>query len=296
MSTSTSTHYLDAVTPTAWEWDETLYRGSAAYYAQGRLPYPEAMADALRDECGLNGCGRLLDVGCGPGSAALLLAPLFEQVVGIDADEEMIAEARREATRRGVSNARWVRMRAEALPDRLGVFRMATFAQSFHWMDRPRVARAVFGMLEPGGAWVHVNATTHQGVQSDERMPAPPPPREQIEELVHGYLGPVRRAGKTGLPTGTPAGEDEVMNAAGYLGPRRINVPRAELFERSENDIVASVYSLSWAAPHLFGQHREQFEAELRHLLRATSPDGRFCELARDIELVMWTRANASPP
>jgi hypothetical protein len=27
------------------------------------------------------------------------------------------------------------------------------FTQSFHWMDRTRVARAVFAMLESDGAW-----------------------------------------------------------------------------------------------------------------------------------------------
>jgi hypothetical protein len=67
----------DAVTTPGWVWDESLYGGSASYYAQGRLPYPAAMAQALRVELALDGRGRLLDVGCGPGSAALVFAPLF---------------------------------------------------------------------------------------------------------------------------------------------------------------------------------------------------------------------------
>src|SRR4029077_13526778 len=83
----------------------SLYCGSAAYYATGRLPYPQAMAEALAAELGLDGHGRLLEVGCGPGSLALLLAPLFDQVVGVDADREMIEAARREAAGRGVVNA-----------------------------------------------------------------------------------------------------------------------------------------------------------------------------------------------
>jgi hypothetical protein len=49
-----------------WEWDETLYAGSARYYAAGRMAYPAALGDGLRDELGLDGSGRLLDVGCGP--------------------------------------------------------------------------------------------------------------------------------------------------------------------------------------------------------------------------------------
>jgi SAM-dependent methyltransferase len=277
------------VTAGGFEWDESLYAGSAAYYATGRLPYPHAMAQALTAELGLDGHGRLLDVGCGPGSLALLLAPLFEQVVGVDADREMIEAARRGAAARGVVNAEWVVSRAERLPGELGRFRVATFAQSFHWMDRPHVVQVVSDMIEPAGAWVHVNATTHRGVE-EEHPPQPSPPREQIAELVRRYLGPDRRAGRQTLPTGTPKDEEAVMRAAGYREPRRVRVPRGEVFSRSEDDIVASVHSLSWAAPHLFGDRRDAFETDLRELLRRTSPSGRFYERARDIELVIWRR------
>jgi hypothetical protein len=50
-----------------------------------------------------------------------------------------------------------------------------------------------------------------------------------------------------------------------------------------------SVFSLSWAAPHLFADRIGTFENELRRLLRRASPDARFAERAREIELVIWT-------
>ena len=74
---------------------------------------------------------------------ALRLAPLFEAVVGLDPDPEMLARASRAAAGQGAGNATWVRQRAEALPAGLGSFRVVTFDASFHWMDRPRVASAV---------------------------------------------------------------------------------------------------------------------------------------------------------
>jgi hypothetical protein len=40
-------------------------------------------------------------------------------------------------------------MRAEDLPGALGTFRLISFAQSFHWMDRSRVASAVRGSSMP---------------------------------------------------------------------------------------------------------------------------------------------------
>lgn len=78
------------------------------------------------------------------------------------------------------------------------------------------------------------------------------------------------------------------MAAAGYTGPGRITVERGDLLERTEDEVVASVYSLSWAAPHLFAQRQDEFEHDLRRLLQATSPSGRFSERASDIELVIW--------
>ena len=267
-------------------WDETLFSGSAPYYSHGRMPYPPELATALRDALSLDGRGRLLDVGCGPGSMTLLLAPLFERAVGVDADAEMLAEATRRAESAGLENVDWVHLRAEEFPAGLGSFRVATFAQSFHWMQREHVAAAVREMLEPGGAWVHVNATTHRGAGDDTGPLAPP--HEAIDELVRAYLGPVRRAGRGTLPEGTPGGEEEIMVAAGFRGPTRLEVS-GRVLDRSEDEVVASVYSRSGSAPHLFGERLLEFEAELRRLLRRTAPDGRFSERTREIELVVWS-------
>jgi SAM-dependent methyltransferase len=270
-------------------WDETLYAGSAAYYPHGRFPYPPELAVALRDELSLDGRGRLLDVGCGPGSLTLLLAPLFERAVGVDADAEMLAEATRQAESRGVGNVDLVHLRAEQLPAGLGSFRVATFAQSFHWMERERVAAAVREMLEPGGAWVHVHATTHRGVGEDQ-LSEPAPPHDAIDELVKAYLGPVRRAGRGTLPHGTASGEEDAMLAAGFVGARRLEVGGGRVIERSEDDVVASFYSRSSSTPHLFGERRDEFESELRSLLRQSSSSGRFSERTSEVELVIWMR------
>lgn len=50
------------------------------------------------------------------------------------------------------------------------------------------------------------------------------------------------------------------------------------MLERSVDDVVAWAFSLSSSAPHLFGARREDFEADLRGLLRSESPAGRFSE------------------
>jgi len=275
------------VAVSTWEWDSSLYSGSAAYYARGRVAYPKALADGLATDLHLDGRGRLLDIGCGPGSLTLLLAGLFEEVVGLDADRGMIDEAGRLASQAGVCNARWLHLRAEDLPAGLGTFRLVSLAQSFHWMDRSRVAAAVRGMLETGGACAHVHATTHQGVDSEVTLPYPKPPHSAIADLVRRYLGPVRRAGRGRLPHGTASGEAEVYRAAGFTGPQRIEI-RGHAVTRATDDIVAMVFSLSSSTPYLLGNHRAAFETELRQLLLSTSPTGMFSEQTREIAIDIW--------
>ena len=277
--------------PEGWQWDETLYQGSAPYYVRGRPPYAPGLADSLRRILALDRRGRLLDVGCGPGVVTVPLAHLFTEAVGLDPDPGMLVEGARRATDAGVENITWVRARAEELPAGLGRFRVATFAQSFHWMDRDRVAAVVFEMLEPGGALVHISDLKRGGAwhRADE-APHPLPPIEGIRELIRDYLGPVRRAGQGFLHYGSPDGEAIVLRNAGFQDPERVQLPAGGVPERTADDIVAWVYSLSSSAPHLFGDRLEEFETRLRHLLGDTSPSGLYSEQPPDTEVFIWRK------
>ncbi|WP_343448351.1 class I SAM-dependent methyltransferase [Micromonospora oryzae] len=269
-----------------WTWDESLFEGAAAHYERGRLPYAAGFVAALADELGLDGSGRLLDVGCGPGTVTVPLAGCFAEAVGVDPDAGMLARARLRAARDGVGNLQWVRARAEDLPAGLGVFRVVVFAQSFHWTVQDTVAAAVRGMLPPGGAFVHVAEVKE--LPSAEGLPHPVPPYAAVAELVRRWLGPVRRAGRGVLPDGTPGGEERVLAGAGFAGPTRLRVPSGAVVRRSVDDVVAWVHSRSDGAPHLFGSRLGEFDADLRALLSAASSGGWFAERVPDTELRIW--------
>ncbi len=278
---------------TGWSWDPSLYAGSAGYYARGRVPYPAELVAALVSTFGWDGTGRLLDVGCGPGSLTLPLAPWFEKAIGLDADAAMLAEAKRQAHAAGVSNVEWLNQRAEELPARLGPFRAVTLAQSFHWMDRALVARRLHDVLAADGVLAHVHATTHEGISDDLPLPHPRPPRREIGELVRRFLGPRRRAGQGSLPdvpideTARGRVEAGIYSAAGFADPTRI-VVAGSVVTRSTDEVVASVFSLSSAAPHLFGERSGEFEAALRQMLAEAGPDGLFSERLREIAVDLW--------
>jgi SAM-dependent methyltransferase len=259
-----------------WTWDETVFEGTAAYYRQGRKPYAPALSAALAEHLGLDDHGRLLDVGCGPGTVALQFAHLFESVVGVDPDPGMVREATLAAAEEHVATATWVQMRAEELPGSLGNFRVITFGQSFHWMDRPRVAAAVRDMLEPDGAVVQVDLWHMSPPGEDPKGgPYPAVPESAIDELRRRWLGPHRRAGQ-GFRDTSPDREDEVFQSAGFAPERIVVVPDDRVLVRSADDVVAWVLSTSSTAPHLFGERLGDFVRELRDLLREASPGGLF--------------------
>ncbi|MFT2019479.1 class I SAM-dependent methyltransferase [Streptomyces sp. 796.1] len=278
-----------------WVWDETLFLGAAPYYRRGRLPYAPGLAAALRTALGLDGRGRLLDVGCGPGTLALALAGHFAETVGVDPDAGMLAEAERAAAEDPpASRVRWVRARAEELPAGLGPFDVAVFGQSFHWMERDAVAADVRARLRPDGVLVHVSDLKgeHRPVTG---LPHPAVPRGAIDALIRRYLGAVRRAGRGSLPRGTPSGEAAVFRRAGFTGPRRLIVPGGQGLERSYDDVVAGVFALSSSAPHLFGARCAEFEAELRRLLGGAAPAGLFSERQPSTEVFIWENGAAGP-
>ncbi len=222
-----------------WVWEQTVFEGTAAYYRQGRKPYAPALADALAEHLHLDGRGRLLDVGCGPGTVALFFVHLFEGVIGLDPDSGMLAEARHVAAENNITRASWVQMRAEDLPGSLGTFRVISFGQSFHWMDRPRVASAVRQMLDSNGAVVQVDLWhTDPPDQLPGSGPYPPIPEEAIDALRCRWLGPDRRAGQ-GFRNTSPDGEDTVFQAAGFAPEEIVIVPDDRILERAVEDVVA---------------------------------------------------------
>ena len=268
-----------------WVWDETVFEGTAAYYRQGRKPYAPGLADALAEQLRLDGHGRLLDVGCGPGTVALLFARLFEAVTGLDPDQGMLAEAKRAAADEVIQNADWVQMRAEDLPGALGIFRVISFGQSFHWMDRLRVASAVREMLHADGAVVQVDLWhTSPPDLPLPSGPYPPIPEGAIDALRRRWLGPDRRAGR-GFRNTSPDGEDAVFQAAGFAPEQLVVVPDHRVLERSVEDVVAWVLSTSSTAPHLFGDRLDEFIADLRGVLLDVSPEGRFSVALSDNRL-----------
>lgn len=270
-------------------YDPSIYEGSAAHYRNGRPPYSAQLESVLAEELGLDGSGRLLDVGCGPGILTVRLAHLFQEVVGLDPDPDMLAEGDRAAEERGITNVRWVNAVAEDLPVAApGPYRLVTFGQSFHWTDRGRVAEAVYDMLEPSGALALIVHTVRG--RPTPPSPGPPPiPHPEIEALVTKYLGSRERAGQ-GATRPRVHGSDEVLATTRFGRPRSIFLPGVRDVVRDTESVLAGYLSSSFSAPHLFGGRLEAFAADVRDLLASRSPEGVFWDWPGDTEVIVAQR------
>ena len=270
-------------------YDPTSYLGSAAHYRYGRPAYSPELEAALTLEAGLDGSGRLLDAGCGPGVLAVRLAHLFDEVVGLDPDADMLAEGRRAAEEIAVTNIRWVQGLAEDLPAIApGPYRLVTFGQSFYWTDEQPVAETVYDMLEPDGAMALIVHT----VAGRPRPPGPgvpPIPHDEIEVLVDKYLGATRRAGQGTAPVRGPRFEDVLVRTR-FGVPQQFFVPGIPDLQRDMESVLSGYLSTSFAAPHLFGDRLDDFAEEVRALLARRSADGIFWDWPGDTEVVMALR------
>ena len=111
----------------------------------------------------------VLDIGCGPGAAVRLAAPLVSRITGVDASQPMIDIATKRSV--NVPNAKFEASPAEQLPFEDGTFSVVWTIQSWHhWNDQPAAFAEVLRVLTPGGRFLIVERRSNgeHGVDADE--------------------------------------------------------------------------------------------------------------------------------
>lgn len=120
-----------------------LFSAQSADYARYRPTYPPELFAWLASVAPARGCA--VDVATGNGQAALLLAPHFTRVIGLDASAAQVAEATpHPRISYGVAPA-------EATGLDAGSADVLTVAQAFHWFQQARFFAEAERVLRPGG-------------------------------------------------------------------------------------------------------------------------------------------------
>lgn len=247
-----------------------LFEGTAQAYARFRPGYPAAVLGHLRAAFHLDGTGRLLDLGCGTGEVARPLHADFEEVVGLDLSPEMIAEARRQGQRAGISNIRWLCGPAEEISGELRTFRLVTLGNAFHWMRQDEVLDRAYALLEGGG----VAILGHPGgVWSGED-----PWERAVREVLTRWLGP-RRMTRTGPFTAEEGAERRAIARSRFTGVTAGEHRWSRVVD--VETIVGELFSTSFASRALLGERADAFAADVRRVLLALDPAGRFVQRLR---------------
>jgi SAM-dependent methyltransferase len=238
-------------------YDPDLFAGTAAYYRRCRAPYAgEALAHVAR-ALSLDGHGRLLDLGCGPGTLAVPLSTHVDEVLAMDPDPGMLQEGRLFAAEQNRRNIRWLRAGSYDLSGDLGRFRAAVMGQSFHWMDRDAVLTALLDLIEPGGALALVNPGRRRPQESWERI---------VDPIRERFLGPSKIH-----PQRSPEGPHEpALPRSSFDIVEYLVLPGA--VRRDSSGVIGVTYSSSGGARRLFGERAGLFETEVREALAAAFP------------------------
>lgn len=248
------------------------FRSTVPYYVKYRPRYPPELLDRVADVLALDGRGRLLDLGCGPGTVAIALAARFEEVVGLDPEPAMLEAARREAASSGVSVTLVLGTDGDLGPQ-LGRFRVVTIGRSFHWMNENRTLTVLDPMVVAGGGVVLL------------RIFNPDTPENawcvRWNSVRRRYSAEARtlRAEDTGGEAPLRDSAFSAITRLSHRWSRRLPI----------DDLVGRALAMSSTSPAVLGERRGVFEADLRRALAPDAVDG-FVEEVLDAEALVAKR------
>ena len=135
---------------------ETFWDSAAENYAKSPIDDIDAYNYTLdRTRAYLSSTDKVLEVGCGTGSTALLLAGAVDQITASDISEKMISIATRKAQDEGISNVKFIA--ADLFDDALsgGQYDAVLALNLLHLIeDTPEAIRRIHGLLKPGGTFI----------------------------------------------------------------------------------------------------------------------------------------------
>lgn len=148
---------------------------------------------ALLQHAALRGNENVLDAGSGAGHTALAFAPHAGHVISVDLAESMLAQGRRQAQERALTNVEFRQADVEALPFADGSFDVVVSRYSAHHWPHPQRALAEFRrLLRPGGRLLIGDIVSYDDFTADTHLQTLELLRDRShvrDHSVGGWLG-----------------------------------------------------------------------------------------------------------
>ncbi|MEH0441510.1 class I SAM-dependent methyltransferase [Streptomyces scabiei] len=242
------------------------FAGTASYYRRFRPGIPASLAAFLAHEAPAASPRRLLDIGTGPGLVASALTPYFDEVIAVDSDQAMCAEAE-VVLRPPLSRGQRLQIRhalAEDFEPPTGWQpHLVTCGRVFHWLNQPRFLDRLAEYVDPSAVLAVFSDRSLWTAESAWQQAA--------RAVVQQFLGAQRRAGDGVFgPPGPPY--EEVLRASAFCEVTTATIPVRR--EWSIAEVIGYLYSTSFAASHLFGDRKDAFETALTEALSPFAEGG----------------------
>ncbi len=231
-----------------------------------RTPYPPGLGTML---AGLMApaAGAVLELGCGTGEIARMIARHASRVDAIDISAPMLERARA-MSGDGYANIRWIEGRAEDVA-LTPPYALAVAGDALHWMDWDIVLPRVGDSLAPGGVLAIVSAIT-----------VDPPWKPALEEIIPRYSAMQNFVRYDLTHELVNRGLFEVVGETS-VGP--------EPFERTVDEYIAALHATAGLARERMGDRSAlAFDSEARSVV-APFADGGGLRLTASARVV-WGR------
>ncbi|MGX1668593.1 class I SAM-dependent methyltransferase [Streptomyces sp. NPDC055400] len=242
------------------------FTGTSGFYRQFRPCLPNELTALLDRIAPSASPRRLLDIGTGPGLVVEALLDRFDDIVALDPEADMIAAAEaslRPRLQRGSQLHLHHGPAEEFAPAADWQPHLVTLCRVFHWLDQPAVMNRLGEYVAPDGV---------VAVFSDRSLwTAGNPWQRAVRDVVQDFLGAQRRAGRRAFEAGGPP-YAEVLRASAFSEVTETVVPVRRTW--IPENVIGYLYSTSFAAPHLFKEHRENFESAVKTVLAHFTTDG----------------------
>ncbi|MFJ9105618.1 class I SAM-dependent methyltransferase [Streptomyces sp. NPDC102405] len=251
--------------------DPDLYQGTAGYYEQFRLPYPDAMIADLARRAAPSGRGRLLDLACGTGQLTFPLRDRFTDVWAVDAEPGMTEVVRAKADAVGAAHVRAVTARAEDLDAEPGGFELIVIGNAFHRLNRSLVAQRAYTWLKPGGCLALCWSTSPWAGPRDWQ--------QALDKLLRSWQNTLGASGR--VPPGWDRArqqdpDHEVLARAGFdvAGRHEFSVD----YHWTIPELAGHIRSTSFLPPSVLADHASEFDADLLAKLGRHTANDRLTE------------------